>query len=54
MVWKTKNNIAFCNEVFSIQKLKGEFVCFLWYEAKAFFDECPLTFVGFFGWLDTG
>ena len=53
MVWKTRNNIAFCNEIFSIQKLKREFVCFLWSEAKLFVDECPLTLVEFFEWLGT-
>ena len=54
MVWKTRNNIAFCNEVFSIQKLKRESVCFLWSEAKVFVDEYPLTLVRIFEWLGTG
>ena len=30
-LWKARNNITFFNEIFSLQKLKREFVCFLVY-----------------------
>ena len=46
-VWKAQNRIAFDNEVFSIQKLKRDFVCFLWVESKLFLNDCPPT-LGFF------
>ena len=41
-VWKVRSTIAFYNDVFSLQKLKREFVCFLWSESKLFVDECQV------------
>ena len=37
----------FDNKVFSSQRLKMDFVCFLWLESKLFIDDCPLTLVSF-------
>ena len=48
-VWKAKNNIAFDDEVFSIRKLKRDFVCFLWVDSKLFLDDCPVF--SWFSWM---
>ena len=44
---RKRNNIAFDSDIFSIQKLKRDFVSFLWFKSKLFLDDCPLTLVGF-------
>ena len=36
---KARNNITFFNEIFSLQKLKREFVCFLWSKSKMFLEK---------------
>ena len=50
-VLKTKNKIAFEEEVLSIQRLKSSFVYFLWSETKLFIKDGPLTLVGFIDWV---
>ena len=50
-IWKERNKIAFDNEVLLIPKLKRNFVCFLWSEAKLCIKDDPLTLVGFIDWL---
>ena len=50
-VWKAMNKIAFDNEVFSVQKLTRDFVCFPL--SKLFIDDCSVTLVSFFKWLGT-
>ena len=45
------NKIAFDNEVFSVQKLTRDFVCFLL--SKLFIDDGSVTLVIFFKWLGT-
>ena len=50
-VWKTRNRIAFEDDVFSIQRLKSSFVCFLWSKTKWFIKDGPLTLIGFIDWL---
>ena len=51
MVLKTKNKIAFEDNVLSIQRLKSSFVYFLWSETKLFIKDGPLTLVGFIDWV---
>ena len=43
----------FDSEVFSFQRLKRDFVCFLWSESKLFIDDFPLILVSFFEWLSS-
>lgn len=50
-VLKTKNKIAFEDNVLSIQRLKSSFVYFLWSETKLFIKDGPLTLVGFIDWV---
>ena len=47
MVWKARNRIAFGDDVLSIQRLKGSFVCFLWLETKMFVNDGPSMLVRF-------
>ena len=51
MVLKTKNKIAFEDNVLSIQRLKSSFFYFLWSETKLFIKDGPLTLVGFIDWV---
>ena len=50
-VWKTRNRIAFEDDVLSIQRLKSSFVCFLWSETKLFIKDGSSTLIGFIDWL---
>ena len=52
MVWRARNNIAFDNVASSIQKLKRDFVSFLWAEPKVF-GWLPTIFSRFLEWLGT-
>ena len=46
-VWKTMNRIAFEDNMLSIQRLKGSFVCFLCSEAKMFVKDGPSRLISF-------
>ena len=51
-VWKTRNRIAFEDEVFFIQRLKTSFLNSLWSEANLFTKDGPLTFFdSLIGWV---
>ena len=52
-VWKTRNKIAFEEEVLSIQRLESSFVYFLWSETKLFIKDGPSTLVDFIDWVGT-
>lgn len=45
--WKARNIIAFEDDVLSIQKLEGSFVCFLWLVTKIFVNDGPSALVSF-------
>ena len=51
IVWKTRNNIAFEDDMLSIQRLKTSFLNSLWLETKLFIRDCPSTFLEFFDWV---
>lgn len=43
------NIIAFDNKFFFfIQKVKKDFVCFMWFESKLFLNDCPVILVRLF------
>ena len=46
-VWKTRNKIAFKDDVLSVQRLKSSFIFFLWSKTKLFIKDGPSTLVGF-------
>ena len=46
-IWKTRNGIAFNDDVLSIQKLKTLFVSRLWLETKLSIEDVPSTLVAF-------
>ena len=50
-VWKTRNRLAFKDDELSIQRLKYSFLFSLWFEAKLFIVECPITIVNFIDWF---
>ena len=50
-IWKTRNKIAFTDDVLSIQKLKTSFVLHLWSETKLSIEDGPSTLVTFIDWL---
>ena len=51
IVWKTKNKIAFKDEVLSIQRLKTSFLNSLWLETKLFTKDGPSTFLELLDWV---
>ena len=48
-VWKSRNGVAFNDEVFSIQRLKNFFFYLLWLETKLLIRSS--TLVGFINWV---
>ena len=50
-VWKTRNKIAFKDDVLSVQRLKSSFIFFLWSKTKLFIKDGPSTLVGFIDWV---
>ena len=50
-VWKTRNRIAFEDEVLSTQRLKPSSLNSLWSETKLFIKDGPSTFLKFFDWV---
>ena len=50
-VWKTRNRIAFEDEVLSIQRLKTSFLNSLWPGTKLFIKDGPSTFLEFMDWV---
>ena len=51
IVWKARNEIAFRNEVLSIQKLKTYLVCLVWLKTRLFIVDGPSTLLAFINWL---
>ena len=51
IVWKTKNKIAFKDEVLSIQRLKTSFLNSLWLGTKLFTKDGPSTFLELLDWV---
>ena len=51
VVWKERNRITFCNEEFSVHRLKYSFVCSLWSWTKLYLDAGPLSLIDFLNWL---
>ena len=51
VIWKTRNKIAFENNVLSIYSLKASFVYLLWLETKLWMKDGPSTLIDFVDWV---